>query len=96
MKILDKMLNKHKFTSEPLKVNYLKYREKPTKHNIEGKLLSLDDSNQQSLEDMAKNFKKDYVKQIQDHIQEIIKTGKYAKVGTMKAYMDKKQKNNGK
>ena len=39
MKILDKMLKKHKITDDPHKVNYLKIRDRQTKDNIEGKLI---------------------------------------------------------
>ena len=68
MKILGKMLKKHKITDDPLKVNYLKIRDRQTKDNIEGKLIDNNAANQTSLEEMTKGFRKDYVKQIQDHI----------------------------
>ena len=47
-------------------------------------------------DDGSKNYKKDYAKQIKDHIQEIIKTGKDVKISTLAAYLSKKQKNDGK
>jgi chromosomal replication initiation ATPase DnaA len=64
MKILDKMLKKHKITTDGHKVNYLKYRERPNKHNIEGNLIDVNAANKTTLADMTKNFKKDYVQQI--------------------------------
>jgi hypothetical protein len=62
MKILDKMLKRHTFTTETHKVNYLKYRERQTKHSIEGKLMNMDASDAKTLEEMTKGFRKDYVK----------------------------------
>lgn len=62
MKILDQMLKKHTITQEPHKVNYLKIRDRQTKDNIEGKLMEMNGENQTSLDEMTKNFKKDYVK----------------------------------
>jgi hypothetical protein len=62
MKILDKMLKKHRFTSEPLKVNYLKFRERPNKESMEGKLIDTNAASKTTLEEMTKNFRKDYVK----------------------------------
>jgi hypothetical protein len=62
MKILDQMLKKHTITQEPYKVNYLKIRDRQTKDNIEGKLMDLNIGSETSLEEMTKNFKKDYVK----------------------------------
>lgn len=62
MKILDKMLKKHKITHDPYKVNHLKIRERQTKTNIEAKLMDKNVGGEQSLEEITKNFRKDYVK----------------------------------
>ena len=47
------------------------------------------------MEEDRRGLKKDYVKQIQDHIKEIIRTGKDAKIGTQAAQLEHEQKKNG-
>jgi hypothetical protein len=42
------------------------------------------------------SFKKDYVKQIKEHIKTIIQTGKGSKVGTLSAFIEKERKLAGK
>ena len=65
VKILEKMLKKHQITSEPQHVEYQKNRFRPS---IEDKLRSLDVKAEMGNEDYSKNYKKDYMKQIKDHI----------------------------
>ena len=93
MRILEKMLVRHKLTGMPQKTEYTKFRPRQWE-TIEDKLCTLD-VRSEVVEEDRKNLKKDYVKQIQDHIKEIIKTGKDAKIGTQAAQLEKEMKKLG-
>ena len=92
MRILEKMLCKHKLTSKVEKTDYIKYRPRQWE-SIEDKLKALDTGGKQSGHQAVKNTRKDFVKQIQDHIRTIIKTGlvRGGKVSTQAAFLEQEQ-----
>ena len=90
---LEKMRQKHRLAQHTQgdKVEYMKYRPRQWE-TIEDSLKTLDPANEVVREDAsAANFRKDFVKQIQNHIKAIIETGKGAKVSTQAAYLEKEQ-----
>jgi len=74
------------------RTGYTKYRPRQWE-SIEDRLKALDISSEVVRDEASEqNYRKDFVKQIQDHIKEIIKTGKSVKVSTQAAYLEKEQK----
>lgn len=74
------------------KTEYMKYRPRQWE-TIEDRLKTLDPSSEVVREEAsAANYRKDFVKQIQNHIKAIIETGKGVKVSTQAAFLEKEQK----
>jgi len=74
------------------KTEYIKYRPRQWE-TIEDRLKTLDVSGEIVRDDAsAANYRKDFVKQIQNHIKAIIKTGKGVKISTQAAYLEREQR----
>lgn len=93
VKILEKMLKKHNVTKDQHKVVYQSKRVKP---NIEDKLRSLDILAEMRDQELPNNHGKDFCKQISAQIQELIRTKRESKVGTLSAYLERKLITDGK
>ena len=88
------MLKKHNVTKDQHKVVYQSNRVKP---NIEDKLRSLDIMAEMREQDLPnKTHRKDFCKQISAQIQELIRTKRESKVGTLTAYLERKLITDGK
>lgn len=95
---LEKMRHKHRLAQQDVvdKTEYMKYRPRQWE-TIEDRLKTLDIANEITIDDVsAANYRKDFVKQIQNHIKAIIETGKSVKISTRAAYLEREQKLLGK
>ena len=93
MGILAKMLLRHRLTGPRDRSDYTKYRPRQWE-TIEDKLRTLD-VRAELAGGARQAVKRDFVKQIQDHIKEIISTGKGAKLSTQAAHLEQEQKKQG-
>ena len=88
---LEKMRHKHRLAQHGStdKTEYMKYRPRQWE-TIEDRLKTLDPGSEVVRgEASAANYRKDFVKQIQNHIKTIIETGKGAKISTQAAFLEK-------
>ena len=88
------MRHKHRLAQHDIadKTEYMKYRPRQWE-TIEDRLKTLDLANEISKDEAPSGgYRKDFVKQIQNHIKAIIETGKSVKISTQAAYLEREQK----
>ena len=91
---LEKMRHKHRLAQQDSvdKTEYMKYRPRQWE-TIEDRLKTLDLANEIAKDNASSaSNRKDFVKQIQNHIKAIIETGKSVKISTQAAYLEREQK----
>lgn len=90
-KILEMMVKKHSMTGAAEEKGYSKFKVRQWE-TIEDKLKGLD-----LQEDTPKDYgiHKDFMAQIQEHIREIIKSGKKVKVSSLSKFLAQEQKYKG-
>lgn len=93
VKILEQMLKKHKLTSPLQKSEYRKFKVRQWE-SIEDKLKSLNNAADGERQKMP--FDRDFIKQVKDHIKEVIRTGKAVKLNTLSNYLEQENKFVGK
>lgn len=85
-KILKMMQNKHSgVTIDPKTETYKRFKAREWE-TIEDKLKCLNIENE--MPDAKETYPKDFIKQLKDHIREIIQTGKEVKMATLSRYIN--------
>lgn len=94
LQILEKMLSKHKVVQKKdAKATYTKFAPRQ-EEGIEEKLTCLDLESE--IPDLQHIYKIDFIKQVKDHIKQVIETGREVKIPTLSRYLNQEKNYVGK